>query len=109
MGTPSLWDIEFTNDAKDDLRKLDNSLQKRVMSAIHKASRMLSESGGRFGKPLGNQGGVDLAGCYKIRVSNLRIVYKVEIIEERMVIVIIGARADKAVYWEAARRLRRSR
>lgn len=101
------WDVGITDDAKNDLRKLDKGSQRRVMSAIADVARRLAESDGRYGKPLGNQNGVDLSGCYKIRTGNLRVVYTVERHDEAMTVVVVGARADKAVYREAAKRLDR--
>lgn len=59
-----------------------------------------------YGKPLGNFAGSKLAGLYKIKFkkAGLRVVYALQRMEERMVVVIISARADDFVYYEAEKR-----
>lgn len=103
------WDIEFIPEADLDLEKLDQGLRRQVLSAIYKTARMIAESGGHYGKPLGHQSKADLTGCYKIRVGHARVVYAKKFVDSRMIIVVIGVRDDKAVYREAAKRLSRHR
>ena len=55
---------------------------------------------------MGNQSGIDLSGLMKIkfRKIGIRVVYKVEITDSIMKIVIISARSDDRVYIEAEKR-----
>ncbi len=61
---------------------------------------------GGYGKPLGNKGGTDLTGLFKIklRAAGLRVVYKLIYTETEMLIVVVGARADDEVYQLAEKR-----
>lgn len=101
------WNIEFLPEARDDLSGLDGSVRPQVLKGIRKVSRNpLPDSSGGYGKPLGNQSGTDLSGLMKIkfRKIGIRVVYKIEMTENVMKIVIISARADNKVYEEAENR-----
>lgn len=99
------WNIEFLPEAQDDLKKLDGSVRPQILKGIRKVSQN-PLSGGGYGKPLGNQSGTDLSGLMKIKFKKvgIRVVYKVENIENVMKIIIISARADNQVYEEAEKR-----
>lgn len=104
------WDIKYLDEAKDDLKALDNSVAAHVQRAITKTRQNpLPQSEGGYGKPLGNQGKLDLTGLLKVKLKRdgVRIVYKLERADNTMRIVIVGVRADSQVYREAARRKRR--
>lgn len=99
--------IEFLPEAQDDLNKLDGSVRPQILKGIRKVSQNpLPDSSGGYGKPLGNQSGTDLSGLMKIKFKKvgIRVVYKVEIVENVMKIVIISARTDNQVYEEAEKR-----
>lgn len=98
------WNIEFLPEAKDDLNKLDGSVRPQILKGIRKVSQNPLPNG--YGNPLGNQSGTDLSGLMKIKFKKVgvRVVYKVEIIENVMKIVIISARTDNQVYEEAEKR-----
>ena len=101
------WSIEFLPEARDDLNKLDGSVRPQILKGIQKVSQNpLPDSNGGYGKPLGNQSGTDLSGLMKIKFKKvgIRVVYKVEIVENVMKIVIISARTDNQVYEEAEKR-----
>lgn len=101
------WSIEFLPEAIDDLKHLDGSVRPQILKGIQKVSRNpLPGSGGGCGKPLGNRLGTDLSGLMKIKFKKvgIRVVYKVEIIQNVMKIIIISARADNQVYEEAEKR-----
>ena len=59
---------------------------------------------------LGKKGNTDLTGFLKIklRASGLRLVYKVIKQEDRMLIVVIGAREDEEVYSIAEKRIKKN-
>ncbi len=101
------WSIEFLDEAKKDLKRLDHSIQIQIVKGVQKvAQNPLSVHEGGYGKPLGNKVGTNLTNLLKIKFRDLgiRIVYKVERTETTMKIIVISARSDEQVYKEAARR-----
>lgn len=102
-----MWNIEFLEEAQKDIKKLDHSVQIQVLKGIRKVSQnpLPIEEGG-YGKPLGNKSGINLTNLMKIKFRNLgiRVVYKVERVEDVMKIIVISARSDEQVYNEAAKR-----
>ena len=98
------WSIEFLPEAQDDLKKLDGSVRPQILKGIQKVSQ--NPLSGGYGKPLGNQSGTDLSGLMKIKFKKvgIRVVYKIEKIENVMKIIIISARTDNQVYEEAEKR-----
>ncbi|MDE5866605.1 MAG: type II toxin-antitoxin system RelE/ParE family toxin [Lachnospiraceae bacterium] len=101
------WSIEFLEEAERDVKKLDHSVQIQVLKGIQKVSQnpLTTEEGG-YGKPLGNKNGNNLTNLMKIKFRDLgiRVVYKVERIDEVMKIIVVSARTDEQVYKEAAKR-----
>lgn len=99
------WNIEFLPEAANELKQLDGSIRPQILKGIRKVSQNPLPDGG-YGKPLGNQSGTDLSGLMKIkfRKIGIRVVYKIEIIDSIMKIIIISARADDRVYIEAEKR-----
>ena len=99
------WNIEFLPEAAEELKQLDGSIRPQILKGIRKVSQNPLPDGG-YGKPLGNQSGTDLSGLMKIkfRKIGIRVVYKIEIIDSIMKIIIISARADDRVYIEAEKR-----
>ena len=101
------WKIEFLPEAASDLKNLDGSVKPQVLKGIQKVSQNpLSQSEGGYGKPLGNQSGNDLSGLMKIKFLKIgiRVVYKVEMTDSIMKVIIISARSDNQVYDEAFKR-----
>ena len=90
------WQIEYLEEAKKDLKKLDRSAQIIVLKGIDKVSE----------KPLGNKSGTNLTNLLKIKFRDIgiRVVYKVEYTDTVMKIIVISARADEQVYKEANKR-----
>lgn len=102
------WQVEFLDDAKEDLKSLDHSVRVQVLKGIEKAARNpLPNSKGGYGKPLGNKPGSNLTNFLKIkfRALGIRVVYKIEITSETMKIIIISLRNDDFVYEEAEKRI----
>ena len=82
---------------------------KIVIKAIIKVSQNPeSNTKGGYGKPLGNKGGNNLTGLFKIKLKGLglRIVYKLEKSDSDniMKIIVISVREDNEVYEIAAKR-----
>jgi len=101
------WQIEYLEEAKKDLKKLDRSAQIIVLKGIDKVSENPHpvQQGG-YGKPLGNKSGTNLTNLLKIKFRDIgiRVVYKVEYTDTVMRIIVISARADEQVYKEATKR-----
>ena len=101
------WQVEFLDDAKEDLKSLDHSVRVQVLKGIEKAAQNpLPNSKGGYGKPLGNKSGSNLTNFLKIkfRALGIRAVYKIEITSETMKIIIISLRNDNLVCKEAEKR-----
>nr|WP_317427607.1 type II toxin-antitoxin system RelE/ParE family toxin [uncultured Blautia sp.] len=101
------WSVEFLEEAKKDMKKLERSASLQVLKGIQKVSRNpLPVQEGGYGKPLGNKNGANLTNLLKIKFRDLgiRVVYKVERVEDVMKIIVVSARTDEQVYHEAARR-----
>lgn len=106
-----MWDVKYLPEALDDLDELDGSQRKLVLKSIEKVRKNpLSQQEGGYRKLLGKRGNTDLTGFLKIklRASGLRLVYKVIKQEDRMLIVVIGAREDKEVYSIAEKRIKKN-
>jgi len=98
------WNIEFLEAAEKDLNKLDHSAQIQVLKGIRKVSQNpLPSFQGSYGKPLGNKNGTNLTNLLKIKFRDLgiRVVYKIQMINNVMTIIVISARTDEQVYKEA--------
>ncbi|MDR0943987.1 MAG: type II toxin-antitoxin system RelE/ParE family toxin [Ruminococcus sp.] len=103
-----IWDIDYTDEAKRELAKLDGSVKPQIVKTIRKARQNpLPRSEGGYGEPLGNKGGINLTGCLKLKFKKLgiRVVYKLIRIDREMKVIIISARADNEVYDEAKNRI----
>lgn len=98
------WEVEFIEEAQKDMRKLDGSSRVLVLKAIDKVRKDPTESG--YGKPLGSKGGSNLTGLMKIKLRDLgiRVVYKIEVEDGIMKVIVVAARSDEQVYREAAKR-----
>lgn len=101
------WNVEFLEEAKKDMKKLERSASLQVLKGIQKVSKNpLPVQEGGYGKPLGNKNGANLTNLLKIKFRDLgiRVVYKVERVEDVMKIIVVSARTDEQVYREAAKR-----
>ncbi len=99
--------IEFLEEAKRDLKKLDHSVQVQVLKGIRKVSKNpLPVQEGGYGKPLGNKTGVNLTNLLKIKFRDLgiRVVYKTIQVDNVMKVIVVSARTDEQVYKEAGKR-----
>jgi mRNA interferase RelE/StbE len=96
------YSVVLTAEAANDFRRLDGSAKKQVARQLKKL-----EDSPHLGQPLGNRAGFDLTGYYKLYAANkaIRIVYC--IIEEEVIVEVvgIGRRADFEVYADVAKRL----
>lgn len=102
------WEVEYLPEANQDLKNLDGSQRLLVLKAIKKVQQNpISIYEGGYGKPLGNKNGSDLSGFLKVKLksASLRVVYKVVRQDDKMLIIVIGARADEEVYGIAQKRI----
>jgi mRNA interferase RelE/StbE len=82
---------------KEDLPKLDSKTKEIIRRKILK----LKENP-YLGKPLrGN-----LFGCYKIKVSKYRVIYKIKNQELIIIIIAVGKRENSLIYFLAEKRLK---
>lgn len=107
-----MWEIKYHPEAVKELEKLDGSVRIQVLKGILKVSQNpAGKKSGGYGEPLGNKGGSNLTGYYKIkyRKIGIRVVYRL-IVEKaengtkQMYILVISAKADNEVYDTAAKR-----
>ncbi|WP_160683913.1 type II toxin-antitoxin system RelE/ParE family toxin [Clostridium sp. C2-6-12] len=102
------WEIEYTDEAKADIKTLDGSQRKQVLKAMSKVSNNpLPFSEGGYGKPLGNKNGNNLTGYLKIKLRQLgiRAVYKLIREKDTMKVIVVSVREDNAVYQIAVDRI----
>ena len=102
------WVVKYLPEAEKDLKDLDGSQRILVLKAIKKVQQNpLPQAEGGYGKPLGNKSGNDLHGFLKVKLkaAGLRIVYKTVKVDDEMLIIVIGTRADDEVYDIASKRI----
>ncbi len=102
--------LYFLPEAEKDFKNLAGNERIAVAKMLEKVkANPLPISEGSYGKPLGNKHQNKLSGFMKIKLKALgiRVVYKLVKVDERMVIVVIGARADNEVYEAASRRAKK--
>ena len=103
------FELKFIPKAEKDYQKLDNSQKIIVNKALKKIlTNPYPTNQGGYGKPLANLSNSKLAGLLKIKLrsSGIRIVYKLEIRNEKFLVIIIGAREDSKVYKDAEKRIK---
>lgn len=102
------WDLAFTKAAIKDIAGLKEPRKSHVYKALQKVRQNpLPRGEGGYGEPLGHHNSGNLTGLLKIKLRSdgIRVVYRLERADRRMVVVIVGIRDDEAVYREAAKRL----
>lgn len=103
-----MWEYEFLPEARKEYLKLDKSVRVQLLKAMDKVSvNPLPVNNGGYGHPLANHNGTELAGFLKIklRAAGIRVVYKLEQRDGKMLVIVIGMRADDEVYETAAKRI----
>lgn len=85
------WKIEWDDRARKELRKLDSSIQKEILSYLR--FRIMESNNPRlFGQSLaGNK-----AGLWRYRVGNYRIICKIE--DDTLIVFVIGVGHRKEIY-----------
>ena len=89
--TPRHWAIEFDDRARRELRKLAEQEQKSILRYLRE--RIAGpEDPRRFGKPLRR----NLAGLWRYRVEDYRLICRIE--DERMVVLVVQLGQRREVY-----------
>ena len=104
------WALKYLPEAQKDFEQLAGTQKLLVAKALDKVvQNPVSIYEGGYGKPLGNKGGAALSGFFKVKLrdAGLRIVYTLVRTETSMLVIVIGARADDAVYKIAEKRARK--
>jgi len=98
-----MWEVKLSKEARKALSIFDNITQKQVLAGIKKVSKNPLSNPNGYGKPLGNKGGYNLTGFFKIKYRDIgiRVVYSLTSIGEIMNILVISKRDDNTCYEEA--------
>lgn len=108
-GVPEKFTVMYSEDAINDMCKLDHSVRQRVADGIEKASyNPYPKDQGGYGKRLGNKRGINLSGLLEIkfRGMGIRAVYELVIKGKVMEIIVVSVREDEKVFKEAFKRIK---
>lgn len=96
------WEVKYLPEVEKDLKQLESTQRNLVKKAIKKVQQNLYG----YSKPLGNHSSTNLTGfmIIKLRSAGLRVVYQLLKVENTMLIVVVGVRADEEVYEIAQKR-----
>lgn len=94
------WKVRLTDEARNDLRKLDGRQRPLVIKQLAKLER-----DPHLGKHLGNKIGMDLTGYYKLYADKKRIRIGYSIDDDLIRVIAIGEREDMKVHQPASKRL----
>ncbi len=101
-----MWEVRYSEDAMRDLKKLDKAFAEQVLKGIAKVRKNPLPIPQGYGKPLGNKGGNNLTGFFKIKYRGIgiRVVYTLAHSDMLMNVLVISKRDDEYCY-EAAKKL----
>jgi len=85
------WRIEFLPDAVKELKKLDRSVARRIITTLEERIATLDDP-----RTLGSALTGDHAGYWRWRVGDYRVVARIE--DERMVIIVVRVAHRREVY-----------
>jgi mRNA interferase RelE/StbE len=93
-----VWIVEYHPSVVRDLQSVSTAGARAIVKAID--ARIYRGEPHKSGKPLSG----DSAGCRRIRVGDMRIIYQVDTRAHRVVILAVGMRPQDEVYKLAATR-----
>jgi len=93
-----LWTVEYLPEVHDDLASLDGASVRKVEKVIIK--NIVNGSPDKLGKPLRKE----LANCRRLRVGDIRIVYKIFEQEIKVLVIAVGMRRDNEIHLTAKTR-----
>jgi mRNA interferase RelE/StbE len=85
------WTVEFDDRARRELRKLDAKIQQSILRYLRERIAGTQDPR-RFGKPLRR----NLAGLWRYRVENYRLICRLE--DERVVVLVLQVGDRRDVY-----------
>ena len=94
------WTLDYLPEAKKDIQNFGRTQQVIVEKAILKVQENpLPQAEGGYGKPHGNKHGRDHTNFLKIKLrkEGIRVVYKLIRSDTKMLVVVVGVRADEEV------------
>ena len=96
-----MWQIKIHRlVVNEDLNRIDKSDRLNIIKTIYKKLSIAPE---KYGSPLRNE----LKGYWKLKVSEYRIIYKIEKDTIRVLVLEIGMRRNKEVYKEMLLRMKK--
>lgn len=100
-----MWIKKYSTEALKSFKGYDKPIQIQILAGIQKVSRNPLPHPEGLGKPLGNKGGNNLTGFFKIKYKEIgiRVVYSLVLKQNIMNILIISERNDNYCYEIAAR------
>lgn len=97
-----MWKIKIHHLVIDkDFKKIDKKDRSVILKTIYKK---LSRSHKEYGTPLR----YELKGLWKLKISDYRVVYKIENREVKVLVLKVGMRRDEEVYREMLNRLKKT-
>ena len=85
------WLIEWEEKAVKELKKLDQSVQREILTYLKKRIAT-KEDPRRFGKPLGH----DTLGLWRYRVGDCRVICHIE--DQRLTVLVVRVGHRKDIY-----------
>ena len=92
------WKVSYHDKVAEDLEAIGAHEAARAVSAID--ARLYRGEPEKVGKPLSG----DLAGCRRLRVGSLRVVYRIDSGKREVLILAVGPRRREEVYEKAEKR-----
>ena len=85
------WKVEFEKSAKKELKSLDNAAQIKILRYLRKRIAT-NKDPRRFGDPLGK----DLAGLWKYRIGDYRVVCDIQ--DEKILVLVLRVGHRRKIY-----------
>lgn len=85
------WRVEFDDGAAQELRKLDHQAQQNILRYFRERIAT-DDDPRRFGKPLSR----DLAGLWRYRVRNYRMICNIE--DDKLTVLVLKVGHRKSIY-----------
>lgn len=96
-----MWKIKIHHLVRDeDFKKISKKDQSIILKTIYKK---LGTSPEKYGAPLWH----NLKGYWKLKISDYRVIYKIEKKEIKILVLKVGIRRDEEVYKEMLKRLKK--
>jgi mRNA interferase RelE/StbE len=86
-----MWEVEWDERARKELRKLDKPLERRILQYLRDRIAVVDDPR-RFGKPLA----YDKYGLWRYRVENARIICRIE--DDALIVLVVAIGNRKSIY-----------